>query len=328
MLNRSSKKIPDKTKAGFTIVEVTLVTAFVAMLLIAIAVMITRVSAIFQKGLTIKAVNSVGRNLVEEFTSAINSAPSVDTVSLCNTLLSTNQEVCVHDGAYRYLYQAQSGNFTDTTTGLPTTVQYNGVFCTGNYSYIWNTHYGIESENSSNTLTLKYMDQAGNTVNYTYENNDPSAANPRPFRLIRIEDKYYRACSARVDTGYQHTYSNEIDITHLANGTTENRIPTPERGFLEDSNDTPLDLYEYTIFQPSQDSITMRSFFAGTFILATQTGNVNITRAGDYCDISNTDEKDANKHEGSGNLFDLGSNFNYCGINKFNFAARTAGSGI
>ena len=43
-----------KVRKGFTIVEVTLVTAFVAMLLIAITALITQTTAIYQKGLTLK----------------------------------------------------------------------------------------------------------------------------------------------------------------------------------------------------------------------------------------------------------------------------------
>ena len=102
------KKLNNRqTKNGFTLVEVTLVTAFVSMLVIAIALIFTQISAIFQKGLTLKAVNSVGRNLVSEFTTTINSAPSIDSVSLCNMYISesepTKRNECKNEGAFRYL---------------------------------------------------------------------------------------------------------------------------------------------------------------------------------------------------------------------------------
>lgn len=100
-------------------------------------------------------------------------------------------------------------------------------------------------------------------------------------------------------------------------------MSAPQEGFLESSeSNTNLDLYEFVIFPASQDAVTLRAFFAGSFILATNNGTVNIVRGGEYCDPTSYGV------DTSGNLFDLGSGFNYCGINKFNFAARTAGSSI
>lgn len=329
-----------RVKRGFTIVEVTLVSAFVAMLLIAIAVITMNISSLFQKGLTMRAINSVGRNLVDEFTTSINSAPSIDSTSLCNTLVQEGnpRTECLQNGAFRYIYQDLTNrmygdNYVDDVTGemfvgLEEAIQYAGVFCTGNYSYIWNTYYG--AHNSSNrTITLKY--RKPNMAEHEpdiYYNIDPNTN--EPFKLIRFVDKTYRACSSIVTPQYllnqnfidgkndsnalgQHV----VDMTHLANN--NSYVMEIEDGFLDDS-DVPLDLYEFTIFPVSQDTVTLRAFMSGTFILATTEGNVSITRSGDYCDV--------NVHTESSTTGDLGSHFNYCGINKFNFAARTAGSGI
>lgn len=307
-----------KNKAGFTIVEVTLVTAFVAMLLIAITVIITQMTAIYQKGMTLKAVNSVGRNLVSEFTTAINSAPSIDSVSLCNTLVNegTSRETCLEDGAFKFIYQSYGGIQHDDITNTDGNVQYAGVFCTGDYSYVWNTYYGIES---GNTIRIKYNPTTNRYHAGTFYNTD--------FKLVRFKDVTYRACSTNVTSSYNSenlANSHEIDIMELANGSVwQNSESVFQEGFLDASN-IDLGLYEFTIFPVSQDWVTLRAFFAGTFILATERGDVSITRTGDYCDVTNQN----GMGDGSGNMLDLGSNFNYCGINKFNFAARTAGSGV
>ena len=71
-------------KSGFTMVELSLTMAFVAVLLITIAVITSNIMTIYQKGLTIKAVNSVGRGLTDEFITGITSAPAVDTTSFKN----------------------------------------------------------------------------------------------------------------------------------------------------------------------------------------------------------------------------------------------------
>lgn len=317
------EKQNSKTKKGFTIVEVTIVTAFVAMLLIAITVIITQITAIYQKGLTLKAINSVGRNLVSEFTTAINAAPSIDTVSLCNMLVTgdTARAECVNDGAFKFLYQSFGRNdYPDPVTNTTGPVQYAGVFCTGAYSYVWNTQYGLDT---GNTIRIKYNDTNNKYAAGKYYKDD--------FKLVRFQDSTYRACSTNVTSSYNSQKladTHEINIMEQANGNVwQNSDSAFQEGFLDATNLT-LSLYEFTIFPESQDWVTLRAFFAGTFILATERGGVSITRTSDYCDVTNYGDGGAGTGDGSGNLLDLGSNFNYCGINKFNFAARTAGSGV
>ena len=92
-----------------------------------------------------------------------------------------------------------------------------------------------------------------------------------------------------------------------------NRIARPTDSYLN-AFDLDLLLYELTIQPLSQDSITLRTYMTGNFILATARGGIDITASGDYCQNSETSSLD-----------NLGAEFNYCAINKFNFAARTAG---
>lgn len=301
-----------KSKKGFTMVELSITLAFIGMLLITIAIITTNIVSIYQKGMTIKAVNSVGRSLIDELTSAINTAPSVDTTSLCNSLAPNNVDACVKDHAFSYIFHASK----DDVTGK----QYNGIFCTGYYSYIWNTYYG-ETAEQSHTLKLRYLNTNGEVIT----TNAP--------RLMRVEDRNYRVCSAVMNSSgnYQSEFSSNmtIDITTLAHSTSDtplpNRIKTPTEGML-DEFDLDLMLYEFTVFPISQDSVTLRTYMSGTFILATLRGNVDITRSGDYCSLG-TQITDTNNNQvgDTSSLNNLGSEYNYCAINKFNFAARTAG---
>lgn len=322
--NSSQKNASVGSRAGFTIIEVTLVTAFMAMLMIAIAVITTSIAALYQKGITLKTVNSVGRNLITELTTSINSAPSIDSTSLCNTLLSgeANINACIDDNAYNYIYRSWEGEVENPDTHTKESVQYGGIMCTGNYSYVWNTHYGIESRN-----TLRIL--------YTNSDNHESvlASTPEdPLKLVRFRDRTYRACSNMIPHNNYNALTDEynnshtIDIRLFANGL-PNVTTDFQKNFLE-ASDLSLSLYELTIFPVSQDSVTLRSFFSGTFILATERGGVNIIRTGDYCkvgeDLAEGEAPDGNASD----IFSLGSEFNYCGINKFNFAARTAGSGV
>lgn len=307
-------KQPQQSKSGFTMVEFSLATAFISLLLIGISVIASNIITIYQKGLAVKAVGSVGRGLVEEFTTAINSAPSVDTASLCSSHVSgASEDACKKDNANNFIFQHKLGRRVAPGNETDTSVQFGGVFCTGNYSYVWNTYYG--TENGGSPLSLVYYD----STNYSPASRESTKLSD--FRMIRVKDSSYRVCSAVTNSNYTSNINNvaEIDITHLANGR-ENVIDTPEQGFLN-SFDLDLQLYELTMFPISQDQVTLRTFMSGTFILATERGNVNIERSGDYCDVNHLDQD----QETTTALSDLGSEFTYCSINKFNFAARTAG---
>ncbi len=331
MLRKKKKPLMEQSLQGFTIVEFSLATAFIATLLISITVVAGMVTQIYQKGLTLKSVNSTGRGLIDEFTANINAAPSVDTTSLCNSYFKASStaaaaaiDECKADFANKFIFQERTGTYSDNTRRAEKenhNVQLGGVFCTGNYSYIWNTYYGLEhTANKKVAIALKYLKSDGSEGNLP---EDPSSGK---FRLAQVYDPTYRVCSALVspDEGYRKNMMEvdgggtlEVDITQLANGSA-NRIPDPTEGLLT-ASDVNLQLYELTIFPISQDAVTLRTFMTGTFILGTDRGNVNIERSGDYCDVQDYTED-------NGELLTVGSEFTYCGINKFNFAARTAGT--
>ncbi len=328
-----------ETKSGFTIIELTITMAFVAVLLITITIITINISSIYQKGLTLKAVNSVGRSLVDEFTMAVNSAPSVDTRSLCKGFLTNDHEIeaCVNDNAMLYIFQqngpAQYG-ISHSNYDATQNLQYNGIFCTGRYSYFWNTYYGDEANKA---ISVKYRNEAGNEITLYRE-----SSNDIPFRLVRFEDRNYRLCSATLENAkYKTKFSsfsegNPIDMTNLANtpgDTTAHPYPVtkPEEGLL-DAFDLDLMLYNLNVFPISQDSVTLRTFMTGTFVLGTLRGSVDITRSGDYCQedilpgVTDPDGSEDGYANSSGNIYDTGAEFNYCAINKFNFATRTAGA--
>lgn len=329
MSKHKIQKLTTSTKSGFTIIEFSLATAFIAFLLVSIAIISSNIITIYQKGLTLKAVNSVGRGLTDELTTGINAAPSVDTKNLCENHLSSNDgaaaiQDCKNDHAQSFIFQNKIGRSDKSTKK----VQLGGVFCTGNYSYIWNTYYAMnddeEDDNYPNAIRIKYN---GGKVH-------------KAERLMRVEDPTYRVCSAVVNENYDPLLETNdkgdyfdpntsiIDITSLANGRA-NPIPEPQTGFLN-SFDLDLQLYEFTVFPISQDLVTQRTFMTGTFILATERGNINISRSAgeEYCDINAIADADTDDDDGvgtAGSILDIGSEFNYCAINKFNFAARTAG---
>ncbi len=303
------RKIIEESKTGFTIVELTLTMSFVAVLLITIAIVVTNVLAIYQKGMTIKAVNNVGRGLIDNLSDSITGAPGLNVTSVCAKLEEeTARTECEKDNATR--------GFNYNSAVDSDGHQLYGVFCTGSYSYVWNTAYAFKS----GTLAVKYTDMGGNEATIG-KNKDGFIVNDvkdgEALIMARFRDTNRRICSASIDkSNYESVltgYAMEIDATKYLDSDNKLGLEDPETGLLK-NNDTQLLLHELTIFPRAEDEISGRAFYAGTFILATERGDINVKSASEYCRNSETSS--------TGNL---GAEFNYCALNKFNFAARTAG---
>ena len=277
-----------RTRSGFTIVEFTLSTAFISVLLLSIAALIIFTTGVYQKGLTVKSVNSTGRQLIDGFTRTIAASASPTLTDVCTT------DACRSDGAFLYTYYQRLSTVVVGTTTY-SSVPVNGIFCTGSYSYIWNTGYALNAykANPTNDYRVK-LGYAINGSHTTLEN----------FRLLRFSDPNRALCKQAVNTSnYSSTY-NTIGTFEM--GTL---VEPPEE--LISSNDNSLALFDLKIFRPTQHSLTRQVYYSGTFILATLSGGVDITSSGGSCAAAN-DVDDA---------FDA----NYCAINKFNFAARATG---
>lgn len=110
-------------KRGFTLIELMLAMSFVAVLLIAIAMTVMQIGAIYNRGLTIKDTNQAGRSLASELKRSI----------------ANNTPFNISTGAgSRYIKQ-----------------NWGGRLCTGEYSYIWN--YGKDIKVGNNAALNLYL---------------------------------------------------------------------------------------------------------------------------------------------------------------------------
>lgn len=274
------------TKNAFTIIEVTIVMAFASVLFLTIVVITTNILGLYQKGLTIRSVSSMGQELVDEFSRAISQAPLTSLKGLCSTITDNNERNTCEN--------ANSGFFTfqeipsDGTVNLPngsTTngkVPLNGAFCTGKYSYIWNTGYTQFINNSA--IRIKGSNQQ--------------------IRLLRITDNGHNICKQRImNNAKKYAINTTKNFEYDLDGYKYDEI-------LDGSEDN-LYLYDFHVFNPVQDNNTEHSFYSGTFILGTKTGNINIKSSdGGYC----TDQP-----------IEFSTDYDYCALNKFNFAMRASG---
>jgi hypothetical protein len=280
-------------KTGFTIIELLLAMTFLALLLIGITLLIIRITAIYQKGLTVRAINTTGRVLIDDFTRTVSGSPIVN-VSFAE---DENAAGKVKDYFFENLNEAG--------------VQMSGGFCTGAFSYIWNTAYAIKDDNR--------------LISYNGSSD---------FRLIKVPDPERQICAQHMSLTLPVSDLKTISFPCPDIGSTSYQIPIkvdgryvgqpldeqttflPPSGWcdqptelLANSNDG-LTLYNFRVFPASSNQITGHIFYTATFILATLRGDVNIYAPGDYCqDIPDN----------------LDTDFSYCAINKFNFAMRATG---
>ncbi len=307
------------TKAGFTLVELSFAIAFISVLLITITLITNEIVSIYRKGYSIKTVNQVGRDIIDDFQDAITQSSLTSISSFCQRTYPGGNENCEKDGGFRSVYQQYYTQFKVANSEAddkyrPT----GGIFCSGKYTYIWNTGYLFNNEGvytdftggatpSSLRIKLKYHVTPG------VEDPDNTKFSEGKFRLLKVEDNSRSICAAALTVHQEgansypafsipmHPLSNAITITEP--------LASAPKELLKDS-DAALALYDFVLFDPARVTSTGRLLLSGSFILGTITGGVDIMTSSNFCKAPTN----------------FSADFNYCAINKFNFTIQASGN--
>lgn len=306
--------LKETLREGFTLVELSLSMVFIGILSIAIVLIINNTVSAYRRGLMLSQVNTTGIGLVDSMRAAVQNSSVKTLTGSCATIYSSSTErtKCEKDGAYRFVSVIKTGKVKINGGRKTITVPIYGAFCTGSYSYIWNSGYfesddaTFDEKNSKSWAKLKYL----NTRGEVREINGSSEDSNRPFRLLKVEDNSRAVCIAA--TG-QSRYaepsggiSNVFDVTSIGYGMIQE---TPEDLLVAD-NSNNLAIYDLAVTAPAESPSGTNAFYSVSFILGTINGGINILAKGNTC-ATPTDY--ANE------------NFNYCAINKFNFAVQVNG---
>lgn len=296
------------TRHGFTLIELSFAIAFLSVLLITVTLITNEIISTYRKGYAMKSVNQVGRSLIEDFTDAVTNSPTASPASLCQSKYSsgTAYNHCVDDGGFKFVYQQyysnQITNRSDTSFGQ---VPIGGVFCTGKYSYAWNTGYVLGKDDF-------YKNSSGGSVASLRLN----IGGAQPY-LYKFEDTTRAVCANNLEDSSYAIRDNSGALAGVSppkvGGVYGFDIPsgaTLITDFLKDS-DTPLALYDLVVFPPARVEATNRLLYTASFILGTTNGSVNIMSASDFCEAPN----------GYNDI-----DFSYCAVNKFNFSTQATGS--
>ena len=122
------KTMHKSNKKGFTIIEFTLALAFIGVILVAVCLITIQITAIYQKGLSLRAVNAVGREIMDDMTKTIGGSAIVPNINPTPTAHSITDD---------QINAARAKYFV--TNNIGDSRQASGVFCTGSFDYVWNT---------------------------------------------------------------------------------------------------------------------------------------------------------------------------------------------
>ena len=185
-------------KEGFTLIELSLSIAFISVLSLAVALIITNSISAYHRGLVLNQINTTGMELVDDMRAAVQNAPVGSLKVLCETMLDGDAEAaCKKEGGQRLVAARKMGKVQEINEDVPLL----GVFCTGNYSYIWNSGYrfseDFEVTSAENAATFKYRSLANEEISYSED-----------IRLLKVKDGKRAVCAAFSET----SDSNVINI--------------------------------------------------------------------------------------------------------------------
>lgn len=283
-------------KKGFTLIELLLSMAILATMLVAIATLTMRILDIYRKGLTMRAINAVGRDIISDLSRTISGSPVVDNIN--PTPNGGNINWAAVNLAYKKYYNE---SFRRVNTTSSQEVQAGGVFCTGSYTYIWNTAPTISEYRED------VKDGSINVANYyTIKTDD---GNDVFYKFARVPDSQRLGCETVSDTDTRLKTTNLIYTGIHDSDVVE----------LIGDDEVDLAIYDFMMLPATQNNKTGQILYSGTFVLATTRGGVNVLANGDYCTGKKTEDLLDDSVENT--RYDM----NYCSVNKFNFAMRATG---
>ena len=314
--------------SGFTLIELSLSIAFIGILSIAIALIINDTIASYRRGMTLNQINTTGMDLVDDLRAAVQNSSANSVKSLCASIYSSGtassvRAQCETDGAHNFVSVERLGSVTiapgTSRAKTISNVPVYGAFCTGTYSYIWNSGYFFGDEyavTGPTKASLKYKDAAGATKTIS------------DFRLLKVRDDARAVCMSatlegqvnptrykvrNIGNAVSDVINNQtggvFDLTKSSDAIKYPSVPE-EPVELLGGKDNMLAIYDLRSATPAQSNASNNLFYSVSFVLATITGGVNVKAGGNYCA---TPEDYAVE------------NFDYCSINKFNFAVQATG---
>lgn len=329
--NKNMKLRPNSMVfGGFTLIEVAISMIFIGILSITVVLLIQNTTSSYQRGMTLNQVNTVGMDLIDEFRVAVQNSTSDPIARMCEAYYpqdsssSSNWSKCIDDNANSFIMVTRTANVVIEGTTYPDMPVF-GAFCTGTYTYIWNTGY-FDQENTAEYAIMGQTARKVNDVSPAILSNVNNTSFHREgFWLLRIYDTERSICINKMEeqTGKQtkdeyklydnynnSKISNEFYISDEMLTSAQSRGEDGVELLKKDGVKNDLVLYDLYIARPALSATRANMFYSGAFILGTTRGGININVVGNNCKPPE----------------DVVSELEYCAINRFNFAVQAGGA--
>ena len=307
-----------KSRGGFTLVELSLSVVFISVLSVAVALILSNAISAYHRGVIMNQVNTTGMDLVDDMRAAIQDSYARSVTAACSEAFDKDDLIkkCEDDSAQRFVMVMRMETVKRKGGEDVGKVPIQGAFCTGSYSYIWNSGYLFNTtdftvgDGSVAKASLQYKDNNGDVQNI------PSAGRP-DFRLLKLMDEDRAICKSVTPT---NDYPTGSGGAHNLITSGEFNINKPQYDNVAQepvdilsNGESNLALYDLSARSSAESKVVDNVFYSVSFILATVQGGINIKASGDFC-------------VPPGDMLNAGvEGFNYCAINKFNFAAQANG---
>lgn len=321
-----------KFRGGFTLIELSLSLIFIALLSLAVVFLIQNLTASYRRGLILNQVNTVGMDLIDDFRISIQNANSESITKICERMYeegSSSRNDCIDDNANSFVSVTRYGDVKIDGNALSGgQMPVYGAFCTGTYTYVWNTGY-YESSTVFGSRVIDYRDVTPSDPATIKMKNDSGGYTTvrEDFRLLKIFDNSRSIC---VNSMIQQNGGDPKKYVKYDNGYYKNSLVGPD--FIVDSKVitkpeaksegvasellkkdgeySNLVLYDMYVAKPALSQTRKNMYYAASFILGTIRGGINIRATGSECRPTN------HKY----------SEIDYCAINKFNFGVMAGGN--
>lgn len=250
-----------RARRGFTLVELSLAMVFIGILSIAIVLIIGNTVSSYRRGILLSQVNSVGMSLVDD----------MRVVARASTKLPKKVRVM--------------GRISTVDSGE---VPIYGAYCTGEFSYVWNSGYLLDGKAKSDS------------------DPNPLLLNSEKFAFVKIKNEdgsgYDKICREVESRGAASGVNLEVE---------EKDIDAVLIAYNESSR-SGLALYDLWLEPEVPTIVDANVFYITHFTLGSIDSNAIVSVSESSCKPPSEDES-------------VAAHLEYCAINQFSFAVQARG---
>lgn len=304
-----------QSNRGFTILEVTIAIAFISTLILTVVFVGIQLTSLYNKGITMRDVNTATRHLIRSIQDDIAAAPGIIRVS---------DVVPDPSGSPRVRVATNLREATNMGLDYYNHPESGGRLCTGVYTYVWNHRSGFVSYNKRvNSRTLP-SDGVVGSVQFI---RSLATREFEPVRFIKVLDTDKQLCSATrlADAGmtsreFQEgwrlpNYSDPVDVVTIF-GDSERNLAVYNINVTSPSG---------LMYQSQQDSSATTSRFYSSFYTINITIGSSLFDEEYMIDRSRiVKDSEVGKTHFCGKSSIKGDPYaEYCAVNNIEFVARS-----